>query len=125
MGMLDKCATELHTWVVTLLFVYTSEFDRLARDVLTDDDLRAVEERLLDNPRAGAVVAHTGGVRKLRLAFGGRGKSGSARIIYLYVEADARVYFLLFYQKNQQASLSEAGKRRLQGIVTALKEGHV
>ena len=39
-------------------------------------------------------------------------------------QADARVYFLLFYQKNQQASLSEAGKRRLQAIVTALKEGN-
>jgi hypothetical protein len=108
---------------VTLEFVYTSEFDRLAQGLLTDDELRAVELQLLDNPRAGVVVAGTGGVRKLRITLPGRGKRGSARIIYLYVAADERVYFLLVYAKNVQSTLSEATKQRIQRIVAALKEG--
>ena len=59
------------------------------------------------------VVADAGGVRKLRVALPGRGKSGSARIIYLYVAPDARVYFLLVYRKSARETLSDAEKKHL------------
>jgi hypothetical protein len=72
-------------------FVYTSEFDRLSEGLLSDEDMRIVELQLLDNPRTGAVVPGTGGVRKLRVATQGRGKRGSARIIYVFVAADSRI----------------------------------
>jgi hypothetical protein len=77
---------------VNLTFVYTVEFDRLAEGLLTDEELRLVEQQVLDNPRVGVVVRGTGGVRKLRVALPGRGKSGSARIIDLYIAIAERVY---------------------------------
>jgi hypothetical protein len=107
---------------MNLLFIYTAVFDRLADGLLADEDLRQVELQLMHNPQAGAVVSGTGGVRKLRVALPGRGKSGSARVIYLYVAPNARVYFLLAYRKSAQATLSDAEKAQLMALARILRE---
>ena len=100
-----------------LAFVYLP----LAEKVLTDDEWRIVERQLLENPKAGDVIAGTGGVRKLRVAFEHRGKSGSARTIYLHVDARQRVYFLLAYAKNDQEDMSAAEKKQIRALVEHLK----
>ena len=105
-----------------LEFVYLPAFDRSAEGLLTDDEMREVELQLLENPLAGDLVAGTGGVRKLRVAFPGRGKRGSGRVIYLYVARQERVYFLLLYSKNQTPSLSNAQKHQLKQLVQQLEE---
>lgn len=105
-----------------LLFISTPAFDRLAADLFTDDDLRQVELLLLKEPRAGAVVPGTGGVRKLRVALPGRGKRGAARVIYFYVESRERVYFLLAYRKGVQETLSEAEKTQLTMLTRLLRQ---
>ena len=61
-----------------LEFIYTPLFERSARGVLDDESMHHAELELLADPRAGASVAGTGGVRKLRVALPGRGKRGSA-----------------------------------------------
>lgn len=101
-----------------LTFVYL----RAARDVLNDEEWQVVENALLDNPEAGDLVAGTGGVRKLRVAFAGRGKRGSARTIYLHVGAKQKVYFLLAYAKNVQETISAADKQVIKAIVAALMQ---
>jgi len=68
------------------------------------------------------VVAGTCGVRKVRVALLGRGKSGSARVIYLYRVTKGRIYLLLGYQKNVQASLTTSEKRTIKQLVTLLEE---
>jgi hypothetical protein len=51
-----------------LTFVQLARFaSRWAQFKLTDEDLQALERTLLRNPNAGAVVAGTGGLRKVRL----------------------------------------------------------
>lgn len=107
---------------MTLEFVYLSTFDRSAEGFLTDQDMWEIEGRLLANPRAGVVVPGTGGVRKLRVAFAGRGKSGSGRLIYLYVSPKDRVYFILLYPKSRAANLSEAGKQAMRQLVKQIEE---
>ena len=39
---------------------------------------------LAANPKAGDLIPEAGGVRKIRWALPGRGKSGGARVIYYY-----------------------------------------
>ena len=107
-----------------LIFVYAVEFDRLAEGLLTDEQMRLVEQQLLANPRVGPVVPGTGGVRKLRVALPGRGKSGSARIIYLYVAIADRVYFLTVYTKSARADLTAAQKQQMRALVAALRAAH-
>ena len=51
-----------------------------------DEDLRRLENQLLQNPKIGAVIRGTGKMRKMRFAFEGRGKSGSTRVCYVDFE---------------------------------------
>lgn len=104
-----------------LEFVRLPSFERGAEGLLTEEDIRALEQTLIQNPRAGAVLRDAGGVRKVRVAIEGRGKSGSARVVYLYVEVREKVYLLLVFAKNQQANLSSEQLKRVRQLVETLK----
>ena len=58
--------------------------------LFSPDEQKAVVDRLAADPICGTVIPGSGGVRKVRFGFGGRGKSGGARIIYSLVEAICR-----------------------------------
>jgi hypothetical protein len=69
---------------MTREFVIMPEFDRQWHKMgLGDDELRQLQEVLLQNPKAGAVIRGTKGLRKIRIAFEGQGKSGSGRVAYM------------------------------------------
>lgn len=105
-----------------LTFVETPLFASTAKGVLSDAELRAVQDVLLDDPHAGAVIRGTVGARKLRVALPGGGKSGGARVVYVYVAARARVYLLLAYPKSVADNISDAGRKVLAGHVRAIQE---
>jgi hypothetical protein len=50
-------------------FVETRLFTRLVQEYLSDDEYSALQQALLQDPEAGAVVPGSGGVRKLRWAW--------------------------------------------------------
>lgn len=102
-------------------FVYLSLFERTRKGVLTDAEMKEVEDELLANPRAGVVMANTSGVRKIRAAQGQRGKSGSARVAYLYVEEQATVYFIIAFPKNVQGNLTDAQKKQVRAMVAQIR----
>lgn len=102
---------------VHLEFVYTPLFERSRKGVLTDDEMAVVEGELLENPTAGAVVSNTGGVRKTRAAQESRGKRGSGRVAYVYVQHQETIYFLLAFPKNVQGNFTEAQKKTLRQLV--------
>ena len=104
-----------------LAFVYLPSFERTSEDLLSDEDMRELEIELLAQPRKGPVMRDTGGVRKVRAAIEGRGKSGSARVIYLYVEAREKIYFLLCFPKNEQSNLTPEQTRRIRALVAQLE----
>jgi hypothetical protein len=74
----------------------------------TDDELAALQQTLLDNPLAGDLIPGAHGLRKMRAAFGGRGKRGGARVIYYLWSARDCCYLLFAYAKNEQADLTAA-----------------
>jgi len=63
-------------------FVETKLFTRLVRDYLSDDEYAQLQQALITNPEAGAIIPGSGGVRKMRWAIAGRGKRGGLRVIY-------------------------------------------
>ncbi len=105
-----------------LEFVYTPLFDATTADLFDDEAMRHVELALLAEPRAGVVMAGTGGIRKLRAPLRGRGKRGGARLLYLYVEVRGRIYFLLAYAKNEQVDLTPGQKKVLRAMVKQLED---
>ncbi len=84
--------------------------------------LDAVMAELRVNPRKGDVIQGTGGARKVRVSLPGRGKSGGARIIYVYVEVYGAIFFLLVYTKNQQSDLTDTQRRALRAAIQEIEE---
>lgn len=62
----------------------------------------------------------TGGVRKLRWARAGRGKSGGVRVIYFYYNEGIPLYLLTIYGKNEKDNLSAAERNGLAKLTTLL-----
>lgn len=65
-----------------MVFIETSVFTRRVVRLLSDEDLRALQNHLMEHPDAGDVIPESGGLRKVRWRVGNRGKRGGVRIIY-------------------------------------------
>jgi len=105
-------------------FVRTNIFEEDWRDAgLNDDDLRDLENILLENPKAGDVIPHLSGGRKLRFASSGHGKSGGIRVVYVDVVIREHIYLLLAYPKNVQTDLTSEQKKVINKLISAIKEG--
>ena len=83
---------------------------------LDDADYRQLQVTLALKPRAGDIIRGSGGLRKIRWAARGRGKSGGIRVIY-YLVADEEIYFLFAYAKNKQEDLDNVQLRILRNLV--------
>src|SRR6266404_6591974 len=88
-------------------FVESKIFFKQVRD-LPGKFLANIQSDLVQNPERGAVVKGTHGVRKARVAdpASARGKSGSYRDLYLYLEHAGRIHLLYLFSKGEQAELS-------------------
>lgn len=78
-------------------------------------------DTLASNPRAGAIIPGLGGVRKLRFAPKGRGKSGAFRVIYYVLDDTLPILALLFYAKNEQEDLSPAQRKVVVDLAAQFK----
>ena len=94
-------------------FVEAPTFTAKVADYLEDDGYRALQLFLAVDPEAGDVMPGTGGFRKLRWADRRRakGKRGGLRVIYYYLSADAQIWLMTVYDKDEIADLSAAEKR--------------
>lgn len=110
-------------FVMTREFIITKEFDHSWNELgLTDADLRELQVFLCRNPDAGDIIEGTAGVRKLRWALDGRGKSGGARVIYLDVVFSEHIYLITAFSKNEKANLSKQERNVMKAFVTAIKK---
>ena len=85
-----------------LTIVETPIFSKLVYDYLTDDEFAEFQVFLAENPEAGDVVPGSGGVRKIRWARRGMGKSGGVRVIYFNRLSDSEIWLLAIYAKAKQ-----------------------
>lgn len=98
----------------------TSIFTRRADALLTDADRARLIDTLALNPEAGDLVPGLGGIRKLRFAPTGRGKSGGFRVIYYVAAADLPLLALLIYGKGEQSIPSPDERRAMLRAVEQL-----
>lgn len=75
----------------------------------------------IQDPEAGRVVQGTGGVRKIRVALPGRGKSGGARVIYHFRVTRHRVYLILAYPRNVKDTLTAREKSVMRALTSQLE----
>lgn len=88
---------------------------------LHDEELKLLEDILLENPQKGDVIEGTSGARKMRLQMNGHGKRGGGRVIYVDIFEKEKLYFLFAYPKNVQVNLTEQQKKIVRQMVEAIK----
>jgi len=99
------------------------EFDRQWQSMgLGDNELRQLQEALLGNPKAGKVIRGTKGLRKIRIAFDGHGKSGSGRVAYIDFTIYETIYLITAYPKSEKDNLSKAERNAIAKIIARLEQ---
>jgi hypothetical protein len=101
-------------------FIETKLFTKQIQEIATDDDLRVLQQELIEQPQKGDLIEGTGGLRKVRMAVGSKGKSGGTRVIYFLVTSEV-VFLILAYSKSTKDSLTKAEKNDLKKLTKALK----
>ena len=105
------------------MFFSSNEFDKQwERMGLGDDDMRRLENQIADNPELGAVISGTGGLRKMRFAFEGRGKSGSSRVLYVDFVIHECIYLIYAYPKNEKDNISPSEREMFRKIIEQTKK---
>lgn len=100
-----------------MVFLETSIFTRQVTELLPDDSYSALQNALVARPDKGALIRGSGGIRKVRWALEGRGKSGGARFIYYWAKADDQILMLFVFAKNEAENLTKAQIQQLRAIV--------
>lgn len=96
------------------------EFIRNAKRLLNAEEIQDLISYLSEHPASGVLMAGTGGVRKLRWAREGMGKSGGVRVIYFFHSDRLPLYLLTIFGKNEKANLSKAEANALSKLVELL-----
>ena len=97
--------------------IETSAFTKQITALFTDDEYGEFQLRLAANPQLGALIKSGGGIRKVRVAMGSRGKSGGARAIYYWAGRRDLILLLYAYPKNVTADLTQKQIAQLAKVV--------
>jgi hypothetical protein len=101
-------------------FIETPTFTRLLSALLSDDEYASLQMILAEHPEMGSLIKAGGGIRKLRYALPGCGKSGGVRVIYYWLREDGQIYMLLIYPKSKKDNLSDGETALLREFVKEL-----
>jgi hypothetical protein len=107
--------------VPMLTVVETSAFARQAEKLLSEGEHEELVFFLALHPKSGDEIPGTGGVRKVRFAARGKGKSGGVRVIYYFYDEENPLYAIFLYGKNEQANLTPQQKREVAAFAATLK----
>jgi hypothetical protein len=97
--------------------IETSIFTRQITALLSDEDYGAFQSRLAANPGLSALIKGGGGIRKIRIAVGSRGKRGGARVIYYWAVRKDLILLLYAYPENVLADLTPKQVAQLAKLV--------
>jgi mRNA-degrading endonuclease RelE of RelBE toxin-antitoxin system len=100
-----------------MVFVELAAFASFREARWTDEAFRALQSFLLASPAVGDVIPGTNGLRKLRWAIAGRGKSAGARVIYYWAASTGTVYLIFAYEKSKQSDLTQRQIRVLGALM--------
>ncbi|CAA9324427.1 MAG: RelE-like translational repressor toxin [uncultured Microvirga sp.] len=107
----------MHTVIETGLFLR-----RAAEAGMTDAERFELVGFIAAHPESGDVIQGTGGVRKLRFAGQGKGKSGGYRVITFFTGANLPVFVLTVFAKGALTNLSKAERNSLQKLTAILAD---
>lgn len=93
---------------------------KVSEAIFTTQEREAVVTMVANDPECGEIMQGTGGVRKVRVGRGGRGKSGGGRVVYIHHDADHPIFLLAAFAKNGKANLSKAERNEMAKFVKTI-----
>lgn len=90
-----------------MVFYETPVFIKLIDKFLSDDERFALLNTLLKNPDSGDLVPRGGGIRKVRFALKGKGKSGGLRVVYAWSKTREQIIFFVAFPKSEKSDLTQ------------------
>lgn len=90
---------------------------------MTEEEMTAAVDLVAADPEVGDLMQGTGGVRKVRLAGRGKGKSGGYRVVYFFGGGDIPIYLLTVFGKGEKANLNQGERNALRVMAGLLKGG--
>ncbi|HNC90279.1 MAG TPA: type II toxin-antitoxin system RelE/ParE family toxin [Anaerolineales bacterium] len=110
---------DMRQWriMVLMIVVETHIFTRQVLLLLSDEEYRLLQAVLVNRPESGVIIPSSGGLRKMRWGFLGKGKRGGVRVIYYWAVRQERILMLLIYPKNVKDDLTREQLKILRNIV--------
>jgi hypothetical protein len=93
-----------------------------AQKLLSDEERMNIVDTLASNPTQGVLIKGTGGLRKMRIGFGGRGKRGGGRVIYWFHSDGFPVVLLAMFAKSEASDLTASERAGLARVAYQLLE---
>src|SRR3954454_21810854 len=93
-----------------------------ARLGLSEDEVMAIVNAIAADPLQGDEVQGSGGVRKVRIAGRGKGKSGGYRVMIAFVDEDAPAYLLALLSKGDRENFTQQEIAAMKAVTTAIKQ---
>ncbi len=100
------------------------EYKKQVQKHLSKSDSDLLINYLAEHPKAGDVIQGTGGIRKLRWAKSGSGKSGGVRVVYYYHNESMPLFLLSLFGKNEKANLTNAERNLLAKFTSILVKNY-
>ena len=104
--------------------VETPTYLAIANKLFSEEERADIVAMLAADPECGDLIRGTGGFRKVRVARKGMGKSGGARVVYIWRNQRFPVFLITVFAKNQKENLSMAERNTLRKRANSIFETH-
>lgn len=101
---------------------YAKALKRLEKLGAATRDIVQMEQAIVADPSRGDVIPGAGGLRKIRFAYGGVGKSGGGRTIYYVLEGDVLI-LITAYAEVDKSDVTADEKRLFRALIEELIDG--
>jgi mRNA-degrading endonuclease RelE of RelBE toxin-antitoxin system len=88
--------------------IETPIFTKRVKEILSEEEYRLFQIKLIDDPEVGSIIKGSGGIRKIRWSGSGRGKRGGSRILYYWYNTRGLILMLFIFKKNEKDDLTKA-----------------
>ena len=102
--------------------VETPTYLAIANKLFSEEERADIVAMLAADPECGDLIRGTGGFRKVRVARKGMGKSGGARVVYIWRNQRFPVFLITVFAKNQKENMSMAERNTLRKRANSIFE---
>jgi len=100
------------------------EFIKKSEKLLDSEERENIINHISRHPCSGVLMKGTGGIRKMRWARKGMGKSSGVRIIYFFYNKSIPIFILTAFSKNEKANLTKTERNELAKLTTLLVKSY-